>query len=907
MQFSSHSFNGTSSGKAATLGSISTSDAPSPSTLPMLPKRAKKSSRPATAPAKEDVVLLPSLQPSGRMRQPDIVYANLQALHEDDSFSDHTNSRPESSPTTPFEPASSSTMQTSSSTVTMMQEPHSMLRDSTSHPESSLSSSQQSVGMFRNYTNTYDWAVFISAYASGRWDPHRTPNPPNGLGHSLSPQMRMLGGMTLSRKPEDDENDEVEQNRTPTANTPSVTSSENVSPVSNRLREWNELSSHAHHQTSSDLVPQLHRSPSSFPSSSGASRASHLVSIPLGSSRSADSPAENFQYPPQKAKAGLFLNLPNLLSMSSNSGISPGLEPSPASPSPLNVALQSNALHSNMHHSSLDDSSPSSRQSKTTHQSLHSTSEPPSCAGSVQLPTTPSKFSTPSRAPTISGYPLIVPASATAAHFSSSQLHSNSSHLPTSSRPHSFPNAPTLNAATLRLAGTHVNISPLALPSPEHELTDPMRAVGAPGRNILVTVPGTVPEDIDSSLSSSEDGSPFDRVLVDDDFVGASSSGKELFRTHSRNSSTDVKKFADGGDGRESGRWLDSSESTGSLVITPGGTTRRIRISQEQKKFWKGTRDVDRPLGIYGQFSASDSHAIGSPLAKGKGKTVKIHSPALNNGDDDYFTRGREFSAASSSQDGGQRTPKVNVGTADLEAVPLPSRSPSAEQDSVDDGLDQLHPLTIFDRRQLATSSQSNLSSSQSNCGQSGNSDVIPTSIYIPKPALSAYSFPYPHDRAQVVPHPSGTMSVPVPTITNDTSRSDAITAISNPSDSDSSIDGQLVRRMTLVRQSSAPLPVDSGSNSLLKGSMAVRMPMPPRMLPSLNEAEKSELALVTEDSFSSPEASESNNNHRYSAAPSEKPKISNITGRVLRCGLLRRSKCSESSGILWRQILWMS
>ncbi|KAJ3853960.1 atypical/HisK protein kinase [Lentinula lateritia] len=421
-----------------------------------------------------------------------------------------------------------------------------MLRDSTSHPESSLSSLQQSVGVFRHYTNTYDWAVFISAYATGRWDPHRTPNPPNGLGHSLSPQMRMLGS---GRKPEDDENDEVEQNRTPTANTPSVTSSENVSPVSNRLRERNDLSSHAHHQTNLDLVPQSHRSPSSFPSPSGASRAS-------------------------------------------------------------------------------------------------------------------------------------------------SQLHSNSSHLHTSSRMHIFPNAPTLNAATLRLAGTHVNISPLALPSPEHELTDPMRAAGAPGRNILVTVPGTVPEDTALTLAASEDGSPSDR----------------------------------------------------SLVITPGGTTRRIRISQEQKKFWKGTRDVDRPLGTYGQFSASDSHPIGSPLAKGKGKTVKIHSPGFSNGDDDYFTRGREFSAASSSQDGGRRTPKVDVGIADLEV-----------------------------------------------------------------PSLSAYSFPYPHDRAQMVPHPSGTMSVPVPAVTNDTSsHTDAITAISNPTDSDSSIDGQLVRRMALVRQSSAPLPVGS-------------------------------------------------------------------------------------------------
>ncbi|GAW01976.1 histidine kinase [Lentinula edodes] len=49
------------------------------------------------------------------------------------------------------------------------------------------------------------------------------------------------------------------------------------------------------------------------------------------------------------------------------------------------------------------------------------------------------------------------------------------------------------------------------------------------------------------------------------------------------------------------------------------------------------------------------------------------------------------------------------------------------------------------------------------------------------------------------------------------------VQSISNPTDSDSSIDGQLVRRMTLVRQSSAPLPVGSGSNSLLKGISLLR------------------------------------------------------------------------------------
>ncbi|KAJ3840744.1 atypical/HisK protein kinase [Lentinula raphanica] len=388
--------------------------------------------------------------------------------------------------------------------------------------------------MHRTLTSSYDWAVFISAYSAGRWDPHRTPNPPN------SPQTH--GG------------NELEQDRTPTAHTPSVTSSDEVYPSSKRSRELN--GSNTLHQPGPDATPQLHHSRPSIHSSSSTSRSSHPTSAFLGQ---------------------------------------------------------------------------------------------------------------------------IVPASATAAHFAPSQLpgplHSGSLHA-SSSRPHDFPNAPTLNAATLRLAGTHVNISPLALPSPEHELTDPMRTAGALGRNVMVTVPG--------------------------------------------------------------------SDSTNSLVTTPGGTTRRIRISQELKKFWKGTRDVDGPSGTYDQvddyLSASDSYTNGSPIPKSKTKSVKLQSPGLNNstGHDDYFTRGRD------------------------------------------------------------------------------DSNPAPHSISIPAPSLSSLSLPYPYDRAQMVTHSTGAMSVPVPATPN------APSSIfdSNPSETDAG-DSPPTRRMALMRQSSAPLPVGSGSNSMLRGHMA--------------------------------------------------------------------------------------
>ncbi|KAG5645549.1 hypothetical protein DXG03_005824 [Asterophora parasitica] len=53
----------------------------------------------------------------------------------------------------------------------------------------------------------YDWATFISAYASGRWDPHRTPNPPRSYatsssGFSLSPEVLYPEALSTSSSSE---------------------------------------------------------------------------------------------------------------------------------------------------------------------------------------------------------------------------------------------------------------------------------------------------------------------------------------------------------------------------------------------------------------------------------------------------------------------------------------------------------------------------------------------------------------------------------------------------------------------------------------------------------------------------------------------------------------------------------
>lgn len=63
-----------------------------------------------------------------------------------------------------------------------------------------------------------------------------------------------------------------------------------------------------------------------------------------------------------------------------------------------------------------------------------------------------------------------------------------------------FSSDATTAAATMRVAAARVNISPLALPSPEHELTDPMRGVHA-------AIPGSHPPNCSPPVSQGTPGS----------------------------------------------------------------------------------------------------------------------------------------------------------------------------------------------------------------------------------------------------------------------------------------------------------------------------------------------------------------------------------------------------------------
>ena len=101
--------------------------------------------------------------------------------------------------------------------------------------------------------------------------------------------------------------------------------------------------------------------------------------------------------------------------------------------------------------------------------------------------------------------------------------------------------------ATMRLAAAHVDISPLALPSPEHELTDPMRGVTA-------AIPGS--HSRHSSLSGTVAAATAGSSTAPDNTTTTTNTGSAFLIDH---------------------------------LITPGGTTSRLRLPS----FWVGTTDVE--------------------------------------------------------------------------------------------------------------------------------------------------------------------------------------------------------------------------------------------------------------------------------------------------------------------------
>jgi len=370
------------------LTSAAPSDVSSSSkTMSMLQKRARKSSRPSTAPAKEEVILLPSLQVQKRLHSTsgNVATHPMQTLTEDDG-SDHSNSRPQSMPPTPLALTDPSTSHSSLSSTTEGQVNESLastsLHASSSSFEMQLQQPLAGSGSLHQFSATshpyayskynyakfsYDWGTFISAYSSGRWDPHRTPNPPT---HGAAPSYS-LGPRSVSLLSE--------------TNPKSSGMSHGGQEVDVIGQYYNETE---HGRTSHPKLPQDNNShsyphPNPYPKSIGSHRFrnSFSAATTLGSSSSSRQGKQPQPHPlesslstgsstvnghnvfsdakTQKAKADLFLPLPHRLPLTP-SGLSPGVGGQPLlSPSPVTAALHSNAFYSNSPHSHSSSSSSS--------------------------------------------------------------------------------------------------------------------------------------------------------------------------------------------------------------------------------------------------------------------------------------------------------------------------------------------------------------------------------------------------------------------------------------------------------------------------------------------------------------------------------------------------------------------
>ncbi|KAF8150767.1 hypothetical protein B0H34DRAFT_801693 [Crassisporium funariophilum] len=168
----------------------------------------RKLNRPSTAPSGEDLVLLPSL-PNGKShsirpsastpsfntnvaysafdpepKRVDGVYPMQTVLEDDTDFNATINfSRSFIHPNTSIHPIK----------LPLASFPSSM--NVTSPPDYlSVTSTGERAA---TKGSDCDWATFITAYAAGRWDPRRTPNPPRTCQHILSESFRHSGSEPL--------------------------------------------------------------------------------------------------------------------------------------------------------------------------------------------------------------------------------------------------------------------------------------------------------------------------------------------------------------------------------------------------------------------------------------------------------------------------------------------------------------------------------------------------------------------------------------------------------------------------------------------------------------------------------------------------------------------------------------
>ncbi|KAJ3473663.1 hypothetical protein NLI96_g12889 [Meripilus lineatus] len=212
-------------------------------------------------------------------------------------------------------------------------------------------------------------------------------------------------------------------------------------------------------------------------------------------------------------------------------------------------------------------SSPETRRIRSSGPPSASTITTNSNPSSALPSMTPSSSATTgSSSSTTTGTPTTATSNTTANTRKTTRPSLSSSGMPMHTRTHS--DAAT-SAAAIRWAAAHVSVAPLALPSPEHELTDPMRGVTA-------TIPGSHPSE----------------GLIHHHHHHSHHSHHTHLKQQSVNSQQQGTRDSVGGGVNGFGMGLGGQTGP----VSPTGM-RKSRLSS----FWEGTQDVDEPrVGVLG-------------------------------------------------------------------------------------------------------------------------------------------------------------------------------------------------------------------------------------------------------------------------------------------------------------------
>ncbi|KAJ3567888.1 hypothetical protein NP233_g6075 [Leucocoprinus birnbaumii] len=328
-----------------------------------LQKPGRKITRPSTAPAMEDVVMLPAgqaIQPRGG--------GGDDASYSMDStaLTPSVNGLPDSLTAIPTRDSDES--------VTLAPPSLTLASFPASYPTTQESSPRHPTAEARNQieSGNLDWPTFIHAYANGRWDPHRTPHRPRS---SIQP---------------------IEVSKVPAIDSPKFDHSEMTSAPSTESLDG-PITNVSSPSPPAELPP-----PPSAPAIENPEPHHPFAGLP------APAPSNGTSQEVQIVQRSTFLPFPNSNSSLKFRAMRPTM--------PLNLPSPAHRLRN----------------------SFSNISAP----GDIFPATTPA---------------------------ANAELQTT--------------------VATMRWAAARVDISPLALPSPEHELADPMRGVTA-------TIPGAHPPDI---------------------------------------------------------------------------------------------------------------------------------------------------------------------------------------------------------------------------------------------------------------------------------------------------------------------------------------------------------------------------------------------------------------------------